>query len=107
MLQRADPPRKQAVTTQTQELEALEARLRAAEDRLKQAGGSSPPRRKDSQRRSPLEGAFPAQEPARADGSSAQKTAGALPDTPASQNSADYVLVERPSSSVPVEAEKA
>jgi multidrug resistance efflux pump len=81
--------KKQAVTTQTQELEALEARLRAAEDRLKQAGGSSPPRRKDSPRRSPLEGAFPAQEPARADGSSAQKTA------------------ERPSSSVPVEAEKA
>jgi hypothetical protein len=88
------------VTTQTQELEALEARLRAAEDRLKQASGSSPPRQKDSQR-----GTLPAQDQARVD--AAQKTAGALPETPNSQNSADYVLVKRPSSSVPVEAEKA
>jgi hypothetical protein len=93
------------VTTQTQELEALEARLRAAEDRLKQASGSSPPRQKDSQRWSPLEGTFPAQDKARVD--AAQKTAGALPATPNSQNSADYVLVETPSSSVPVEPEKA
>jgi hypothetical protein len=100
------PTRKQAVTTQTQELEALELRLREAEDRLKQASSNSPPRRKDSQRRSPLAGAFPAQDKARIE---ATKTiAGALqPTTPASQNSADYVLVERPHSSRTVEAEKA
>jgi hypothetical protein len=99
------------VTTQTQELEALEARLKAAEDRLKQAGGHSPPRRKDSQHRSPIEGVFPAQDKARVDGPSSslplKNTAGALPETPSSQNSADYVLVERPSSAIPVEAEKA
>jgi hypothetical protein len=98
------------VTTQTQELEALEARLKAAEDRLKQASGNSPPRRKDSQRRSPLEGTFSAQDTARVDGPSsplAQKNAGALPETPSSGNSADYVLVERPSSALPVETEKA
>lgn len=50
--------KKQAVTTHAQELEALEAKLRETEERLKLAK-SSPPRRKDSQRRSPLEGAFP------------------------------------------------
>lgn len=109
--------KKQAVSTQTQELEALEARLRAAEDRLKQAKTNSPPRRTDSQRRSPLEGAFAPQDKARLDGPAsplAQKTAhamsnttGAVPTTPASQNSADYVLVERPASSRTVEAEKA
>lgn len=108
--------KKQAVSTQTQELEALEARLRAAEDRLKQAKTNSPPRRTDSQRRSPLEGAFPAQDKARIDGPAsplAQKTqhamsnTGALPTTPASQYSADYVLVERPASSRTVEAERA
>ncbi|KAF1836031.1 hypothetical protein BDW02DRAFT_567488 [Decorospora gaudefroyi] len=44
--------KKQAVTTQTQELEALEAKLRAAEARLNQAKSDSPPpRRKDSSQR--------------------------------------------------------
>jgi len=51
--------KKQAVTTQTQELQALEARLRAAEERLQQAKGTSPLRRKDSQRRTPVEAVFP------------------------------------------------
>lgn len=103
-------PRKQAVTTQTQELEAIERRLREAEDRLKQAATNSPPRRKDSQRRSPLEGTFPTQDKARADSqnmANMANIAGAQPPTPSSQNSADYVLVERPHSSRTVEAEKA
>jgi hypothetical protein len=100
-------PRKQAVTTQTQELEAIERRLREAEDRLKQAATNSPPRRKDSQRRSPLEGTFPTQDKARADSQTMANIAGAQPATPSSQNSADYVLVERPHSSRTVEAEKA
>ncbi|KAH7398878.1 hypothetical protein DE146DRAFT_510534 [Phaeosphaeria sp. MPI-PUGE-AT-0046c] len=109
--------KKQAVSSQTQELEALEARLRAAEDRLKQAKTNSPPRQSDSQRWSPLDGPSSAQDKARLNGPSsplAQKTAhamsnntGALPTTPSSQNSADYVLVERPASSRTVEAEKA
>lgn len=110
--------RKQAVTSQTQELEALELRLREAENRLKQAKSNSPPRRKNSQRRSPLEGAFPEQDKARVNGPAsplAQKTnahvmgntSGAAPTTPSSQNSADYVMVERPRSSQRVEAEKA
>jgi Tfp pilus assembly protein PilX len=97
------PRRKQAVSTQTQELEALEARLRAAEDRLKQASSNSPPRPNHTQRRSPLEGVFPAQDKATMMGA----TAGARSATPASQNSADYVVVERPVSSQRVEAEKA
>jgi len=42
--------KKQAVTTQTKELEALEARLKAAEERLNQAKSNSPPANKDSQR---------------------------------------------------------
>ncbi|KAH5434694.1 hypothetical protein HBI23_183730 [Parastagonospora nodorum] len=81
--------KKQAVTTQTQELEAIERRLREAEDRLKQAATNSPPRRKDSQPRSPLEGTFPTQDKARAD----------------SQTMAN--IAERPHSSRTVEAEKA
>jgi uncharacterized coiled-coil protein SlyX len=40
--------KKQAVSTQTQELEALQARLREAEERLNQARTSSPPRPKDT-----------------------------------------------------------
>ncbi|KAF1852081.1 uncharacterized protein K460DRAFT_373941 [Cucurbitaria berberidis CBS 394.84] len=109
--------KKQAVSTQTQELEALEARLRAAEERLKEAKGSSPPRRKDSQRRTPVEGTFSDQDKAGLQGPNsplAQKTpqatgniSGALPETPSSHSSADYVLVERPPSAQPVEADKA
>ncbi|KAL1601088.1 hypothetical protein SLS59_005758 [Nothophoma quercina] len=33
--------------------------LREAEERLSQATGNSPPKRKDSQRRSPISGVFP------------------------------------------------
>jgi hypothetical protein len=102
--------RKQAVTTQTQELQALEQRLREAEDRLKQAATNSPPRRKDSQRRSPLQGAFPAEDKKRMEaGKNMANIAGAAPTTPSasSQYSADYVLVERPHSSRTIEAEKA
>ncbi|KAF2848764.1 hypothetical protein T440DRAFT_146271 [Plenodomus tracheiphilus IPT5] len=103
--------KKQAVSTQTQELEALEARLRAAEERLQQAKGNSPPRRKDSQRRTPVEGVFPdqaKQSPLAANSTQATANlAGALPETPSSHSSADYVLVERPRSSQTVEAEKA
>ncbi|KAH8717128.1 hypothetical protein GQ44DRAFT_624126 [Phaeosphaeriaceae sp. PMI808] len=94
--------KKQAVSTQTQELEALEARLREAEDRLKQVNTNSPPQRKDSQRRSPLNGAFPDKDKAGPSSPLVQKntstqanTAGAQPHSPSSQNSADYVLVER------------
>lgn len=97
--------RKQAVTTQTQELEALEARLREAEDRLKKASSNSPPQRKDGQRRSPLTGVFPdsplAQRTAQVMG---QHSAGALPTTPSSHSSADYIMVERPQSSQRIEA---
>src|SRR5437763_1227483 len=56
--------RKQAVTHHAQELEALEAKLRETEERLKQAK-NSPPRRKDSQRRTPIEGVFPSEDMAR------------------------------------------
>lgn len=80
--------KKQAVTTQTQELQALEARLRAAEERLQQAKGTSPPRRKDSQRRTPVEAVFP-------DKLTTDNTAPAA-DSP-----------ERPRSSQTVEAETA
>lgn len=101
------------MSTQTQELEALEARLKEAEQRLKQASGNSPPRRKDSQRRSPLEGVFPEQDKARLQGPNSplaqknaqQELAGTRSETPASQNSADYVLVERPRSTQAVNPE--
>ncbi|KAH9865195.1 hypothetical protein IAQ61_009142 [Plenodomus lingam] len=103
--------KKQAVSTQTQELQALEARLRAAEERLQQAKGNSPPRRKDSQRRTPVDAVFPDQaEQSPSPVANTQTTptlAGALPETPSSHSSADYVLVERPRSSQTVEAEKA
>lgn len=77
------PSRKQAVSTQTQELQALEARLRAAEERLQQAKGNSPPRRKDSQRRTPVEAVFPDKLQT---GNTAPTTdpTGALPVTPSS-----------------------
>lgn len=107
--------RKQAVTSQTQELEALEARLREAEDRLKQASANSPPQRKDGQRRSPLEGVFSEQDKARMNPPAsplaqrsvqamAHSAAGAQPSPPSSHTSADYVVVERPPSSQRVEA---
>lgn len=53
--------KKQIVSSHSQELEALEARLRETEERLKLAK-SSPPRRKDSQRRTPVQASFPAED---------------------------------------------
>ena len=89
------------MTTHAQELEALEARLRETEERLKPAKTSpSPPRRKDSQRRTPVEGTFADADKAREAGSPVARHnnayPGALPTTPSSHNSADYVLVDRP-----------
>lgn len=111
------PHRKQAVSSQTQELEALEARLRAAEERLNEAKSNSPPRRNDGKRRTPIQGVFPDQDKARLNGSSsplgqtsaqpAANIAGALPETPSSHSSADYVLVERPSAAQPFDSDKA
>lgn len=49
--------KKQAVTDHTQQLEALEARLKETEERLKEVQ-TSPPRRKDSQRRTPRQDTF-------------------------------------------------
>ncbi|KAI9760754.1 MAG: hypothetical protein M4579_001492 [Chaenotheca gracillima] len=53
--------KKQAVTTQSQELQALEERLRKTEEALKlkqQATQQHNPSRNNSNRRAPLEGAF-------------------------------------------------
>lgn len=87
--------KKQAVSTQTQELEALEAKLRAAEERLSQATGNSPPRRKDSQRRTPIDAAF-----------SSQDKAGL--QSPTSKNPQHTgSIAEKPRSTTSVEAEKA
>lgn len=70
------------MTTQTQELEALEARLRAAEEKLSQATGTSPPQRKDSQRRTPVEAVFPDQDKLPGSPLAAKTTPGALPLAP-------------------------
>jgi hypothetical protein len=93
--------RKQAVTTHAQELEALEAKLRETEARLKQAK-TSPPRNNDGQRTennmraestgSPMarrqkENLVP---------QSTEHMPGALPGTPSSDRSAEYVIVDRP-----------
>lgn len=45
--------KKQAVNTQAQELEALQKRLREAEERLSQATGSTPPKQGELQHPSP------------------------------------------------------
>jgi len=45
--------KKKAVSTQTSELEALEARLKATEERLKKASGGSPPGKSSTGRSSP------------------------------------------------------
>lgn len=105
------------MSTQTQELEALEARLRAAEERLNHAKSNSPPLRKDSQRRTPIEGVFSDQDKSRLQGPrsplahknplAAKDAAGAPPDTPSSHDSADYVVVERPRSAQPIDPERA
>ena len=106
--------RKQTVTIRNEELEALEARLRETEERLKMAK-TSPPSRKDSQRRTPIQGTFPedakshagesgsplAHHPRRTtkvdtESNKRNEKPGALPETPTSYNSAEYVMVDRP-----------
>ncbi|KAF2199629.1 hypothetical protein GQ43DRAFT_111086 [Delitschia confertaspora ATCC 74209] len=100
--------RKQTVTIQTSELEQLEARLRETEERLKLVK-SSPTSltRKDSQRRTPVEGSFSEEDKSRINNTrlvhrprqDADKptTEGARSHTPSSYNSAEYVVVDRPS----------
>ena len=91
------------VSSHSQELEALEARLRETEERLKLAK-SSPPRRKDSQRRTPTQGSFPSEDKARLESTGSpiasrqkENMPGALlPETPSSDRSAEYVFVDRP-----------
>ena len=120
----ADLARKQAVSTHTQELEALEARLRETEERLKQAKSSPPSfNRKNSQHRTPIRGTFAEADKAGASDPTsflAQVTAAprrhavqtgsqnsnnqtslapmpaTLPETPRSHTSRDYVMVDRP-----------
>jgi len=65
-LDRTVHQKKQAVSTHTQELQALEAKLRETEERLKQANTSQPAfSRKNSQRRTPIHGTFTEAEKAR------------------------------------------
>jgi len=122
--QAADFARKQAVSTHTQELEALEARLRETEERLKQAKSSPPSfNRKNSQHRTPIRGTFAEEDKAGASDPTsplAQVTAaprrptvqtgsqnpndqtslapipGTLPGTPRSHTTRDHVMVDRP-----------
>ncbi|KAF2865392.1 hypothetical protein BDV95DRAFT_612776 [Massariosphaeria phaeospora] len=104
--------KKQAVSTHAQELEALEARLRETEERLNKAK-TSPPRRSDSRRRTPIQSTFPEEDKSgvgrgsplaanrkpRVDALPTRDMPGALPETPASYNSTEYVLVDRPRTS--------
>lgn len=85
------------MTDHTQQLEALEARLKETEERLKEVQ-NSPPRRKDSQRRTPRQDTFHNDDKARSRQNPAgmRNTAGASPESPASANSTEYVLVDRP-----------
>jgi Tfp pilus assembly protein PilX len=104
----ADRPRtrKQAVTTHTQELEALEARLRETEERLKNVK-SSPPSRKASQRQTTSSDADKApsgeassplamRQKTHVDPRASKATAGAQSESSTSDNSTEYVLVDRP-----------
>ncbi|KAF2446755.1 hypothetical protein P171DRAFT_482836 [Karstenula rhodostoma CBS 690.94] len=111
LLEKTVHQKKQAVTTHTQELEALEAKLRETEERLNQAR-NSPPRRKDSQRRTPVEDTFSVQDKARLESSgsprpmrqnkentapwTAQNMPGALSELTHSDSSTEYVFVDRP-----------
>ncbi|PVH91374.1 hypothetical protein DM02DRAFT_636158 [Periconia macrospinosa] len=97
MLDKNVHQKKQVVSSHSQELEALEARLRETEERLKLAK-SSPPRRKDSQRRTPTQGSFPNNDKASPMASRQKENiSGApLPETPSSDRSAEYVFVDRP-----------
>jgi len=116
--------KKQAVSSHTQELEALEAKLRETEERLKQAKTSpSSFSRKNSQRRTPIQGTFAEADKARTSDSNSplsqvtniprrpnpqaesQKSndqsplppmPGAMPETPRSYTSRDYVMVDNP-----------
>ncbi|KAF1978226.1 hypothetical protein BU23DRAFT_550287 [Bimuria novae-zelandiae CBS 107.79] len=91
--------KKQQVSSHAQELEALEAKLRETEERLNQAR-TSPPRRKDSQRRTPVKSGFSAQDKAHLASAGSprqrQNMPGALSEPTHSDNSTEYVLVDRP-----------
>ncbi|KAE8448870.1 hypothetical protein EG329_008872 [Mollisiaceae sp. DMI_Dod_QoI] len=115
--------RKKAVSTQTSELEALEARLKATEERLKKASGGSPPGKSSTGRSSPrsrvpLGDTFKDEEPATSPLSSEFRNSagrpqakegwkpneysasmpGTLPPTPGAsegESESEYVLVSR------------
>jgi len=116
--------KKQAVSSHTQELEALEAKLRETEERLKQAKTSPAPfSRKDSQRRTPIQGTFaeadmagapdpnsplsqvtnvPRRSNPQAEARKSNDQApllsmpGAMPGTPQSYTGREYVMVDKP-----------
>ena len=106
--------RKQAVTTHTQELEELEARLRATEERLKQAK-SSPPSRKASQRQTHVQGTDKARSGEAGSPLAVRQKTRAVPqaatgvqsESPISENSTEYVLVDRPSTAQSTNSERA
>lgn len=81
-LDRTVHEKKAAVSTQTKELEALEARLRAAEERLNQAKGNSPPAKSGTQQTTQRDEAQPQ-----------------APESPLAQKTPN--MPERPSSAKP------
>ncbi|KAF2497701.1 hypothetical protein BU16DRAFT_525316 [Lophium mytilinum] len=113
-LDRTVHQKKQIVSTHTQELEALEAKLRETEERLNKAKTSPPAAfsRKNSQRRTPIQGTFAEADKARAPEPSSPLSQvsnvpqagsenalpgpmpGAMPETPLSNNSREYVMVD-------------
>jgi hypothetical protein len=84
LLTRPPQHRKQAVTTHTQELEAIEARLRETEERLKEAR-NSPPR---PNARQPSADPYHAQHP-----TASTPPKPVLPEPARSDNATDYVMV--------------
>ncbi|KAF2281451.1 uncharacterized protein EI97DRAFT_367451 [Westerdykella ornata] len=116
--------KKREVSMHTQQLEALQARLRETEERLKLAQ-ESPPTRKDSQRRSPVQGAFSdvSHEPMQQSSNSSSPTTarraqhnnaeeadcptGALSESLTSDKSTEYVMVDRPRTPQKEEDERA
>ncbi|KAF2808690.1 uncharacterized protein BDZ99DRAFT_389336 [Mytilinidion resinicola] len=106
-LDRTVHQKKQIVSTHTQELEALEAKLRETEERLNKAKTSPTAAfsRKNSQRRTPIQGTFAEADKARTSESNSPLSQsentmpgsmpGAMPETPQSHNGRDYVMVDR------------
>ncbi len=103
------PRRKKAVNTQTSELEALEARLKATEERLKKAASGSPPPKSTGHTNSSTSPKHETRvkntsRPQTKDGNkeaghSAPPVPGALPPTPGASegtcSDSEYVLVKR------------